>query len=47
MFQRGDGHHGPYIVRQTAEDDIHSDLYDYDLTEHVIVAQEWFHSVSY
>ena len=46
MFQRGDGHFGAYVVRQTSQDEAHSKLYDYDLTEHVIVAQEWFHAVS-
>jgi hypothetical protein len=45
MFQRGDGHFGAYVVRQTASQDVHANLYDYDLTEHVIIAQEWFHSV--
>ena len=46
MFQRGDGHFGAYVVRQTVKDDPHANLYDYDLTEHVIIAQEWFHAVS-
>jgi len=45
MFQRGDGHFGAYVVRQTMEDDSHAGLYDYDLTEHIIIAQEWFHTV--
>ena len=44
-FQRGDGNFGTYIVRQTPENDPNSDLYDYDLTEHVIFPQEWFHKV--
>ena len=44
--QRGDGNFGPYIVRQTPEDDPNSHLYDYDLTEHMIFPQEWFHEVS-
>jgi FtsP/CotA-like multicopper oxidase with cupredoxin domain len=45
MFQRGDGHFGAYVVRQTSANDAQTSLYDYDLTEHVIIAQEWFHSV--
>jgi hypothetical protein len=45
MFQRGDGHFGAYVVRQTSQDDPQSKLYDYDLTEHIIIAQEWFHAV--
>ncbi len=45
MFQRGDGHFGAYVVRQTLQDDPQSKLYDYDLTEHIIIAQEWFHAV--
>jgi hypothetical protein len=45
MFQRGDGHFGAYVVRQTPQDDPQSKLYDYDLTEHIIIAQEWFHAV--
>ena len=44
--QRGDGNFGPYIVRQTPEDDPNSHLYDFDLTEHMIFPQEWFHEVS-
>ena len=46
MFQRGDGHFGAYVVRRTPANDVHSKLYDFDLTEHVIIAQEWFHAVS-
>ena len=33
------------IVRQAPEDEPHSRLYDYDLTEHLIIIQEWFHGV--
>ena len=44
-FQRGDGAFGPYIVRQTATQEPHALLYDFDLTEHVIFPQEWFHAV--
>ena len=45
-FQRGDGAFGPYIVRRTAENDPQTHLYDFDLTEHLIFPQEWFHEVS-
>ena len=34
-----------YTVRLPPEDEPHSRLYDYDLTDHLIVAQEWFHGV--
>ena len=44
-FQIGDGNFGPYIVRQPFEEDVNSHLYDYDLTDHVIFPQEWFHTV--
>ena len=46
-FQRGDGAFGPYIVRRTPESEPNSHLYDFDLTEHLIFPQEWFHSVSF
>ena len=44
-FQRGDGLFGMYTVRLPPEVDKHSHNYDYDLTDHLIVAQEWFHGV--
>lgn len=40
-IQRGDGMFGPLIVREPAELNPHIDLYDYDLSEHVIVAHDW------
>ena len=46
LFQRGDGLFGPYIVRTVKESDPNSDEYDFDLTEHYISVQEWFHKVS-
>ena len=46
-FQRGDGAFGPYIVRRTAETDPQTHLYDFDLTEHLIFPQEWFHMKLY
>ena len=44
-FQRGDGLLGMYIVRIPPEEEPHTSRYDYDLTDHHIVAQEWFHGV--
>ena len=44
-FQRGDGLSGPYIVRTPADEDPNSNQYDFDLTEHYITVQEWFHKV--
>ena len=44
-LQRAQGLFGVHIVRQTPEDEPHSSLYDYDLTEHTIIVQEWFHKV--
>ena len=46
-FQRGDGLLGMYVVRLPPKDEVHSKSYDYDLTDHHIVAQEWFHGVSF
>ena len=44
-FQRADGLIGAYIVRQAPGNDPNDQLYDFDLTEHVIFPQEWFHQV--
>ena len=44
-LQRAQGLFGMNIVRQAPEDEPHSRLYDYDLTEHLIIIQEWFHGV--
>ena len=43
QLQRKDGMFGAFIVKQAPERDIHSDLYDYDLPEHVIVMSDWPH----
>ena len=40
-----DGWIGRGIVRQTPEDEPHSKLYDYDLTEHSILVLEYAHRV--
>lgn len=45
-FQRGDGLFGPYIVRQPLGQDPNENLYDFDLTEHFIFPQEWFHAAT-
>ena len=45
-FQRGDGLFGPYIVRTYKDSDPNSGEYDFDLTEHYISVQEWFHKVN-
>lgn len=40
-FQRADGVFGPLVVRQSRQMDPHSRLYDYDLSEHVIMISDW------
>jgi L-ascorbate oxidase len=40
-FQRSDGTFGPFIVRVPGENDPHSSLYDYDLSNHVITILDW------
>ena len=44
-FQRGDGLFGPYIVRTLNDLDPNFHEYDFDLTQHYISVQEWFHKV--
>ncbi|CAG9861309.1 unnamed protein product [Phyllotreta striolata] len=39
--QRCDGAYGPLIVRVPEEKDPHIGLYDYDLTDHVMVLADW------
>ena len=46
LYQRGDGAFGAYVVRQDFDTDPHSNLYDVDMTDHVIFTQEYFHAVS-
>ena len=43
-LQRKDGMFGALIVKQAPERDIHSDLYDYDLPEHVVFITDWTHT---
>ena len=45
--QRGDGLLGMYVVRLPPEEESHARRYDYDLTDHHMIAQEWFHGVNY
>ena len=42
-----DGFYGSGIVRQPPEDEPHSKLYDYDLTEHSIITQDYAHRVTW
>ncbi|XP_012225378.2 uncharacterized protein [Linepithema humile] len=42
-LQKMDGIFGSIIVRQPAEVDPHSHLYDYDLSTHVLVISDWMH----
>ena len=36
-----------YVVRLPPEEESHANRYDYDLTDHHMITQEWFHGVSY
>lgn len=40
-FQRADGVFGPLIVRQSASQEPHANLYEHDLPEHVIMVSDW------
>ncbi|XP_014258517.2 laccase-1-like isoform X1 [Cimex lectularius] len=40
-LQRGEGVYGPLIVKKRS--DIYAPLYDMDLSEHIIVVQDWIH----
>ncbi|XP_031351625.1 laccase-like [Photinus pyralis] len=42
-FQKMDGVAGGLIIRQAAPNDDHSDCYKHDLSEHVIILNDWFH----
>jgi L-ascorbate oxidase len=41
-LQRADGLFGAIIVRQNEQDEILSYLYDYDLSEHLVVMNDWY-----
>ena len=40
-----DGFAGRFFIRQPPEEEPHSKLYDYDLTEHSILVQQFVHRV--
>ncbi|XP_025836116.1 laccase-like isoform X3 [Agrilus planipennis] len=40
-FQRADGVFGPFIVRVPDEFNPHISLYDYDLSEHIVMIMDW------
>ena len=42
-IQKIDGLYGSIVVRQTPEADPNSNLYDYDLINHVILLSDWMH----
>jgi FtsP/CotA-like multicopper oxidase with cupredoxin domain len=42
-MQRGDGAFGALIVREPRSRDPHSSLYDLDLSEHILIVQDWTH----
>uniref|UniRef100_A0A0B7BKV4 Uncharacterized protein n=1 Tax=Arion vulgaris TaxID=1028688 RepID=A0A0B7BKV4_9EUPU len=44
--QRSDGLVGALVIRQSPSRDPHSSLYDYDLSEHVIIVKDWLTVVS-
>ena len=46
QYQTGDGAFGGYVVRQDLDTDPHSNLYDVDMTDHIVFTQEYFHAVS-
>lgn len=42
-MQKMDGLYGSIVIRQPPSKDPNSNLYDYDLTTHVILISDWFH----
>ncbi|XP_002057875.2 uncharacterized protein Mco1 [Drosophila virilis] len=42
-MQRGDGVFGSLIIRRPKNSEPHGGLYDFDLSEHVLVVQDWIH----
>lgn len=42
-MQRADGAFGSFIVRVPEDLDPHCNLYDYDLTSHVMIISDWGH----
>ena len=45
-LQRVDGLFGSIVIRQPAQSDPNSHLYDYDLPQHVIMVTDWFHDTA-
>lgn len=45
-MQRADGAAGAFIVRQSKSQDPHSNLYDYDRSDHVMIVTDWIHELS-
>jgi hypothetical protein len=43
VSHHADGIFGPFIVRQSPQRDPNSDLYNYDLDEHVLIVSPWSH----
>jgi len=42
-MQKIDGLYGSIVIRQPPSKDPNSNLYDYDLTTHVVLISDWFH----
>lgn len=42
-LQKIDGLYGSIVIRQPPSKDPNSNLYDYDLTTHVVLLSDWFH----
>lgn len=42
-LQKMDGLYGSIVIRQPPSKDPNSNLYDYDLTTHVVLISDWFH----
>ncbi|KAK2584471.1 hypothetical protein KPH14_006846 [Odynerus spinipes] len=45
-LQKMDGLYGSIVVRQPPSKDPNSNLYDYDLTTHVVFLSDWFHEAA-
>ena len=42
-LQREDGMYGALIIREPDQENVHRQLYDQDLTEHVLIIEDWVH----
>ncbi|XP_073832591.1 multicopper oxidase 1 [Musca autumnalis] len=42
-MQRGDGVFGALIIKRPRNEDPHGHLYDFDLSEHTMIVQDWVH----